>query len=253
MEEYFAHIADDGRKQTVEEHLEQTARYSEHFASSFDAGEFGRLCGLSHDIGKMSDGFQKRLGGGPVVDHATAGAILLGMEGCVECSVAVISHHGGLPDYGNERTDMPDTSTFCGRIKKNIENKTLDKLHWTGTLPKAPSTPLFENDFDRALWIRMLFSCLVDADYLDTEAFMQNGTINRIGYDDLQVLNSRLDEYVSGFGTPTTELNRMRTGIRLACERSAELPKGLYTLSVPTGGGKTLTFLVVCVEACTLS
>ena len=182
MKEYYAHIADDGRKQTVEDHLEQTARYSEHFASSFDAGEFGRLCGFSHDIGKMSDGFQKRLEGGPVVDHATAGAILLGKEGNVECSVAVISHHSGLPDYGNERTDMPDTPTFCGRIKKNIENKTLDKLHWTGTLPKAPSTPSFENDFDRALWIRMLFSCLVDADYLDTEAFMQNGTVNRSGY-----------------------------------------------------------------------
>ena len=73
---YLAHIAEDGREQTVDAHLQGTGELAAYFASAFQAEEHGRLVGLAHDIGKYTEGFQKRLHGGPKVDHATAGAIV---------------------------------------------------------------------------------------------------------------------------------------------------------------------------------
>lgn len=72
---YYAHIRDDGTKQTVEEHLNGTAERCAVFASAFGEAKRGKLLGYAHDIGKCSEGFQNRLLGGPKVDHATAGAL----------------------------------------------------------------------------------------------------------------------------------------------------------------------------------
>ena len=72
---YFAHIREDGEKQTVEEHLKGTAERCALFASAFGEERRGEILGCAHDIGKCSDEFQKRLMGGPKVDHATAGAL----------------------------------------------------------------------------------------------------------------------------------------------------------------------------------
>ena len=88
--EFLAHISDDGRKQTVQEHLEGTAQLCSEFAAEFDAAEQGYLAGISHDIGKYTEAFQRRLHGGPKVDHATAGAI--------ECA-----HAGSGPAAGRRR------------------------------------------------------------------------------------------------------------------------------------------------------
>lgn len=115
--EFLAHISDDGRKQTVQEHLEGTARLCSEFAAEFDAAEQGYLAGISHDIGKYTEAFQRRLHGGPKVDHATAGAMECAKAGFGQAAVCVIGHHSGLPDMGNERTDQPGDATFYGRIK----------------------------------------------------------------------------------------------------------------------------------------
>lgn len=74
MDEYLAHVGQNGAAQTVLAHLNQTAVLCSRFAAAFGAEEQGRLAGLAHDIGKYSDAFQRRLNGGPKVDHATAGA-----------------------------------------------------------------------------------------------------------------------------------------------------------------------------------
>lgn len=75
--DYYAHISDDGRRQMIAEHLAGTAALCRSFAGEFGAEAEGELMGLAHDIGKCTDGFQKRLlEGGPIVDHATAGALL---------------------------------------------------------------------------------------------------------------------------------------------------------------------------------
>ena len=88
--EFLAHISDDGRKQTVQEHLEGTARLCSEFAAEFDAAEQGYLAGISHDIGKYTEAFQRRLHGGPKVDHATAGAIECANAGSGQAAVCVI-------------------------------------------------------------------------------------------------------------------------------------------------------------------
>ena len=100
---YLAHIAQDGRKQTVLEHLNGTAELCAGFAAAFGTEELGRLAGLSHDLGKYSDAFQRRLqGNSERVDHSTAGAA----ECCKleqRCAAfAVAGHHGGLPDGGGQ-------------------------------------------------------------------------------------------------------------------------------------------------------
>ena len=118
--EFLAHISDDGRKQTVQEHLEGTARLCSEFAAEFDAAEQGYLAGISHDIGKYTEAFQRRLHGGTKVDHATAGAIECANAGSGQAAVCVIGHHNGLPDLGNIRADQPGDATFYGRIKKGL-------------------------------------------------------------------------------------------------------------------------------------
>ena len=88
----------------------------------------------------------------------------------------------------------------------------------------------------------MLYSCLVDADFLDTERFM-NGERGRGGYDDLSTLLKRLEDYIAPWQNPKTELNRLRCKMLNACMDAGSKPKGIYTLTVPTGGGKTVASL----------
>ena len=239
---YLAHLAGDGREQTVAAHLEGTARRSAAFAAAFGSEDFGRLAGLAHDIGKCSEAFQKRLRGGPKVDHATAGAIECARTGASLTACCVIGHHGGLPDFGNVSTDMPGDATFCGRLRKGLQSDG-PACAWDGRLPAVPPEPMMQNDgFRLSLWTRMLYSCLVDADYLDTEAFMAGGRVER-GADSLFELWDRLQKHIAGFYPPRNELNRMRCQILERCMDAGAEPKGLFSLTVPTGGGKTIASL----------
>ncbi|MDY5219277.1 MAG: CRISPR-associated helicase Cas3' [Eubacteriales bacterium] len=241
---FLAHIAGDGREQTVAEHLEGTARRSAAFAADFGSEDFGRLVGLAHDIGKNTSAFQRRLKeGGPKVDHATAGAVECAGVGAYISACCVIGHHGGLPDFGNPEVDMPGAPTFSGRLKKGMQGG-IPPYEWSGSLPAVPPEPDFQDDGYRlAMWTRMLYSCLVDADYLDTEEFMSGGTVARGGYDSLPALWERLKRYIEGFYPPKGELNRLRCQILEDCTEAGSGQKGIYTLTVPTGGGKTLASL----------
>ena len=240
---YLAHIAEDGREQTVADHLEGTARRSAAFAADFGSEDFGRLVGLAHDIGKNSAAFQKRLRGGSKVDHATAGAIECAKLDAAMSACCVIGHHGGLPDYGNPRTDLPGAPTFIGRLTKGMQGD-IPPYKWNGLLPAVPPEPDFQgDDYRRSLWTRMLYSCLVDADYLDTEEFMSGGTVQRGGCDSLPELWERLQKHIAGFYPPRGELNQLRCRILERCTEAGAGPKGIYTLTVPTGGGKTIASL----------
>lgn len=241
--EFLAHISDDGRKQTVQEHLEGTARLCSEFAAAFDAAEQGYLAGISHDIGKYTEAFQRRLRGGPKVDHATAGAMECAKAGFGQAAVCVIGHHSGLPDMGNERTDQPGDATFYGRIKKGLMGGIEPyKDNWPGKLPKtAPAPASARSGFSGAAWTRMLYSCLVDADYLDTERFMQPYKLSRGGYDGMERLLGKLEKHIEKWANPENEMNKYRWEILSECLRCGEKPKGIYTLTVPTGGGKTVS------------
>lgn len=244
---YLAHVAEDGRVQTVLEHLLGTAQRSAAFAASFGAGAQGELAGKFHDIGKCTPGFQRRLlENGPKVDHATAGAFECMKMLQVFAAFAVAGHHGGLPDGGG-RGDGPETGTFFGRMnraaKGRLEN--YDTLQGELALPQADMPAFAAKDQSAGMFFtRMLFSCLVDADYTDTGEFMDGHTRGLPDADGMDALCRRLRAYIAGWFPPKGALNARRCAILETCLREGERrAPGLYTLTVPTGGGKTVSSL----------
>lgn len=244
---YYAHRRDDGKMQTLEEHLQGTAKRSGAFAAAFGAEAWGQLLGYAHDLGKASEAFQKRLLGGPKVDHATAGALECKKKNLDLMGCCIAGHHSGLPDYGSPRIDMAGTPTYVGRIKKG-EAGGIPHYSWQGGLPMPGEMPGFTDWYPLSLWLRMLFSCLVDGDYLDTEAFMLDGTVRRDGYDSLPVLLERLKAYIAPWFPPQNALNASRCEILRQCMEGGGNPAGLFTLTVPTGGGKTVASLAFALK-----
>ena len=239
---FLAHISEDRKRmQTVKEHLQGTAALAEAFAQPFGGGEQAKLAGKLHDIGKYSREFQHRLEGGPKVDHSTAGGKEAFQLRQLEAAFAVMGHHGGLPDYGG-KNDTGDTSTLYGRQQKKVP----DYSAWKQEIALSPASRpshIPPDNLSEAFYIRMLYSCLVDADYLDTEAFM-DGTLPRGGYEPIASLLDKLDQYIAPWWNPKNELNRKRCDILRSCLNAGEnFPNGLYTLTVPTGGGKTVSSL----------
>lgn len=227
--------------------MKGTAERCALFASAFGEERRGEILGCAHDIGKCSDEFQKRLMGGPKVDYATAGALECAKAGEDLAACCVVGHHGGLPNFGNPRVDYPGAPSCVGRLKKGM-NGGIPACYWTGTLPKPGKLPAFRDRFTVSLWTRMLYSCLVDADYLDTEAFMQEQPQNRGGYDTIPVLFDRLNTYIKQNFHGDTELNRNRSAILSQCLDAGSQPRGVYSLTVPTGGGKTVSSLAFALK-----
>lgn len=249
---YYAHIRqlEDGRVlyQTVQEHLEGTAALAERFAAAFGAASQGRIAGLTHDKGKYTDGFQNRLlHQGKRVDHSTAGAVECARMGQIPAAFAVAGHHGGLPELGT-RGDGPDSGTLMGRIKRGAPDPVAPEYAREITLPAAEYSDFCnKNILTDFFYVRMLFSCLVDADFLDTEAFMREKRTS--GAQPMTELLARLDRYVAPWFPPKNALNRQRCEILSACrERGRREAQGLFTLTVPTGGGKTVASLAFALE-----
>lgn len=238
----LAHVSEDGmRNQSIISHLEGTAVIAARFAKSFGGQEQARTAGLLHDIGKYSDGFQKRLKGGKKVDHSTAGAKVAMAQKQPEVAFAIAGHHSGLPD-GGSKTDTMDFPTLFGRLKKPVEDCDLWKSEVN--LPSSVTRPPIAQDgFSVSFYTRMLYSCLVDADFLDTEAFMQ-GKARKGNYASMGQMLERLKEYISSWWAAETALNQKRCEILRQCfERGKKESEGLFTLTVPTGGGKTVSSL----------
>ena len=243
---YLAHIAKDGRTQTVLEHLEGVSKRCAASAAAFGAEEQGRETGLAHDVGKYSGAFQKRLRGGPRVDHATAGAFECLKLGQPFAAFAVAGHHGGLPDGGGQG-DKPDAGTFLGRINRAKKGKLDDYSAWTQelSLPAAAVPDFLKKDKLAGMFFtRMLFSCLVDADYTDTGEFMDGQAPDVNETPSIEHLWERLQAYIAGWFPPKGKLNARRCAILEQCIREGRRrAPGLFTLTVPTGGGKTVASL----------
>lgn len=242
---YLAHLTEDGRTQTILEHLKGTASLCSAFAAAFDAEAQGQLAGMAHDIGKYSAAFQRRLHSGPKVDHASAGAFECLKAQQLAAAFAISGHHGGLPDGGG-RGDAAGAGTFWGRINRASQGRLEDYHAWQSefSLPHA-NTPAFAGTrLEGMFFTRMLFSCLVDADYTDTGAFMDNSPYLPASSSSMEELWRRLETYVSGWFPPKGALNMQRCVILEQCmSAGAQYGPGLFTLTVPTGGGKTVASL----------
>lgn len=251
---WLAHSAEDGREQSIRQHLKGTAEMARRFAESFGAGDEAYAAGIMHDIGKYSDAFQRRLHGGPKVDHATAGAYELLRAQRLAAAFGVAGHHGGLPNCGGNG-DTADKATFKGRMKKALLGKVPDYSAWITEAAPLPTAAWQRphDKLDAAMMIRMLFSCLTDADFLDTEAFMSDGDAERGYVADWEAIAAKLQckiaPWLAAESTQGNLLNVQRTAILRRCLTQGEQqPQGLFTLTVPTGGGKTIASLAFAIK-----
>ncbi len=250
---FYAHSLENQppeKWQPLEEHLVNVAVMARGFASVFGAGEWGYLAGLWHDLGKYSREFQEYIvREGSRVDHATAGAqhavSSLGGYGKL-LAYALAGHHAGLPNGKDNnsscleerlRRTVPDFSAYP-------ENLVFGQSKENPFFPFAPDRR--RNGFQFSFFVRMLYSCLVDADFLDTEKFIDPGrAAQRQGYPSLAELWPVLDSHLLALQQKAkpSKVNRHRAAILRQCLDAAEDRRGLYSLTVPTGGGKTLSSL----------
>jgi CRISPR-associated endonuclease/helicase Cas3 len=246
-QKYLAHIEiTNGREQTVLEHLKNTASLSAQFAEPFHAANEAYACGMLHDLGKYSNAFQKRLHGGMKTDHSTAGAkVAISLLKDQYIAFCVAGHHSGLPDLGSS-VDSEESGTLWARLKKNVE----DFSSYQDEVVLPPSRipkELITTPFDSQFFIRMLYSCLVDADFLDTESFMSNDSIERMHHS-IEPLRRKLNAYIEPWMHPCNALNKERCNILNAVINGANNKQGLFTLTVPTGGGKTIASMAFALQ-----
>lgn len=251
--DYITHKRDEGEYQLLLDHLLGVSKLAGKFAAPFGAEEHASQTGLLHDIGKYSMAAQARQRDPEHVarvDHSTAGAqAALALFRDVYAASVIAGHHGGLLNVGSKAAE---DGTLTGRMKKEL-TKEHDPSAWKTEVPLSAqaSPPAWLNTvpkhlrrFSEAFYIRMLFSCLVDADYLDTEFFMNDGQVERPSPQVLSALLEKLQAYVAPWlKAGSSELNRKRSEILRECLKGNESPKGLYTLTIPTGGGKTVSSL----------
>ena len=260
-QDFIAHVKveDDAfRIQTVKEHSVGTADLSESFATVFGAAAWGKQNGWWHDMGKYTrNSFQPyiRSASGMAVeqkvvnksDHSSAGAILakVKLPGYYQpLAYCIAGHHSGLLDWtssGEANLDRRLSKTDC---YQEMQEDAPEEMQEAVVSLNAPLIDDFQKEMHQ--WIRMLFSCLVDADYLDTERFMQPEQANRRGqYDSMETLKDRFDTYMESLtaNAPASFINEKRAAILSRCrEMGGGLP-GFFSLTVPTGGGKTLASL----------
>ncbi|WP_337873298.1 CRISPR-associated helicase Cas3' [Ignavibacterium sp.] len=252
------------------EHLIETAEKASEFASAFGNNDWAELAGLLHDLGKFHPDWQKYLrrktgyfdeeahiegyGNRPYHSQAGAAYIFEKFKYCKEAKIfayLIGCHHRGLKDWV---ADLKNRFFEDGKlITSDLEKiKPIDEAKQFLDKPIPESNPIiYKNGVDNNskeqihLWIRMLFSCLVDADFLDTEKYMEEK--ERGGYLNLEDLKQRFDEFMISKKSDT-EINKKRNDILNQCREKADLKPGFFTLTVPTGGGKTLSSMAFALE-----
>ncbi len=274
---FVAHVRknDDGTwapPQSLLEHLENTAKISGDFAAKFKSREWGKVLGLAHDAGKGRAAWQQylkrksgfgfefdeeaHLEGKPgKMPHAIYGAVLAedlfgkGLGRLLAYCIA--GHHAGLPDWspaeGAGQASLEYQQAHYGRLD-DLDQSIINAV--SAARPEMPPWK-FDGGLDLSLWLRMLYSTLVDADFLDTESYMNESRYNfRGGYCSMEELLQRFDSYMEKLDETSedTEVNAIRRNIRTKCVRMAGEDQGMFSLSVPTGGGKTLSSLAFALE-----
>ncbi len=256
MPQYYAHSgcrADRSDWQLLPDHLAATATLAKRRGTGLGLGHAAAMAGLFHDFGKYDPAFDRVLRGENIrVDHSSAGAALLlervqpALRPVAETlAYAILGHHAGLPDRrGSESSFNRRIEAFHDPIDPAIGAAADPDF----ALAAAELTALMRPGlagFDLSVATRMLFSCLVDADFRDTETFYA-ALEGKLPDRDWPSLAESLSDWTRRFdahmaGLPADgDLNRLRTEILAHVRGRAEMAPGLFTLTVPTGGGKTL-------------
>ena len=251
---YIAHMLSDSDIQTVYQHSAGTAERCKRFADAFNASTNAEMAGLLHDCGKYSAKFQRRIKGESIrVDHSTAGAIeakrIYPRDLCIAACIA--GHHSGLLNYGSKFSKYGD-GTLMGRLNAKAGKDIADYSAWQKDLSPLLLSEIslpgwVKNNLDCFFYSHMLFSCLTDADYLDTEAYMQ-GAERQTPHSSLHTLLSLLQQHVSNFDQSQSKLSKIRTQFYETLYKKADCEPGLFELTAPTGAGKTLASLAFALK-----
>lgn len=259
---------DNGLQPTVKEHSEKVSALAGAFASEFGQGDAGRMAGLCHDFGKYSEAFQEVLNHQRQnIDHALPGACMLSERTNPKeyryVIEAICGHHDGLIGYSElkgfiERCGQDEIFyTRSGKIPSLIGNEQYVKA-WKAFIDDFPDfkpVSIPNSASDKMLFTRMLFSCLVDADY-SVSASGENPNYlseSEITDFDPNALLGSLYTYQNGIrkdSEANPETNQLRDEVFNQCGIMGEEPEGLFTLTAPTGTGKTLALLHFALRHC---
>lgn len=266
---FYAHSENKVKKrETVLEHLTEVSRLCKEFTGEWDCDTEGEVAGLFHDVGKYTHAFQEVLKGNSIkIDHATPGAAALlfqyRLDG-IASAIAVQGHHDGLQsgyfDSLKMALSMKESRNKLGKSYSTTSFNELISI-LLGEYQKLPLRDFIKSGYaglceqgmniPAMLYVRMLFSALVDADYLATEAHFEGDEMGMKYRENAPALNpdvaiQKLVDYkdkLERCSKASTEINQLRKDLFDACYSAGEYSQGIFTLSAPTGAGKTLAML----------
>ncbi len=261
-----------GHEDPVATHLRDVARTAAQHAEAFGGSEEAHLAGLLHDLGKYGELFQKRLKGQERgIDHWSAGAwVALSryQRSGIAAALAIQGHHVGLGQAAEDALRDLDPSRLEENHPLNLRLSDSDTDHLLRLLdddglllpdqmPETVYGGLNGLSAAAMLDVRMLFSTLVDADFLETEAHFQAASPDQKRYREpgpsleperfLSALRSHLRD-VAATSQATPQVNEMRDHLLAACLEAGAGPQGLFTLTAPTGAGKTFSMLAFALK-----
>lgn len=251
-EQFIAHISDSGKVQSVAEHSLNTAAAAADFSIA-ELRQINYLCGLLHDVGKYSSEFQRRIRGENIrVEHSICGALEAAkLEGkgtplTLLLQLCIAGHHSGIPDCG-VKNNTPDMPTLFGRLRRNPGDfgGYSSELDIERVAPE-PFTALLIKDCKTtadvvekfAFFVRYCFSCLTDADSLDTAKFCEEALPEPLRCS-FERCEASLDAKLRDFKA-VTELQTARSKLQEQAFACIGTDANIYLMNMPTGSGKTL-------------